>query len=163
LSIWQKIDNNILAMLKEQKAFEEETVKRLTPFYNSMKHPLVKSFIHRIILDTMKHSDMYQTLIDINERVLVGDIDRNVMFKELSTHVKEENEMVNRAITISKSIKDENFKKLIESIIEDERRHHKILEELFKIIKIEGEDWNRYLYNIMKDYPSRTTEKILKT
>ena len=58
-------------MLKKQKAFEEETVKRLTPFYNSMKHPLVKSFIHRIILDTMKHSDMYQTLIDINERVLI--------------------------------------------------------------------------------------------
>ena len=81
-------------MLKEQKVFEEETAKMLTPFYNSMKHPLIKSFIHRIILDTMKHSDMYQTLIDINERVLVGDLDRNLMFKELSTHVREENEML---------------------------------------------------------------------
>lgn len=55
-------------MLKEQKAFEDETVKRLTPMYNSAENPLVRLFIHRIILDTMKHSDTYQTLIDLNTR-----------------------------------------------------------------------------------------------
>lgn len=47
--------------------------------------------------------------------------------------------MLNRVIEISKSIKDENFKKFIERIIEDERRHHQILEELFEIVQKEGE------------------------
>lgn len=153
LSIWKKVDDETLEMLKEQKAFEDETAKRLTPFYNSLKNPLVKSLIHRIILDTTKHSDMYQTLLDINDRVLVGDINKNRMTEELSTHIQEETKMLNKAVEISKSVKDENYMKLIERIIEDERLHHKILKELFEIIKKEGEDWNRYFLEIMKDFP----------
>jgi len=153
LSMWEKVGDDTLGQLREQKRLEDETAKRLTPFYKSIKNPLVRSFIHRIILDTKKHSDMYQTLIDLNERALVGEIDRKRMTEELTTHIREESDMLNRAIDIGKSVKDENFKKMLERIVEDERRHHQILEELFGIIRKEGEDWNRYFYGIMKDYP----------
>lgn len=73
---WDKVDEKTLEMLKEQKAFEDETVKRLTPLQKSLKNPLVRLFIHRIVLDTMRHSDTYQTLIDLNRRAVVGEIDR---------------------------------------------------------------------------------------
>jgi bacterioferritin (cytochrome b1) len=135
-------------MLKKQKAFEDETVKRLTPLYNAVKNPLVRLFIHKIILDTMEHSDLYKTLIELNKHAVVGDIDRKIMTEELTNHVKEENKMLNEAIEISMSIQDENTKKILESIVEDERRHHQILQELLKIIEKEGEDWNRYLYEM---------------
>jgi rubrerythrin len=148
LNVWKKMDDKSLEMLKEQKAFEDETVKRLAPLYSSVKNPFVRLFIHRIILDTMKHSDTYQTLIDLNERVVIGDIDRKTMTEELTTHINEENRMLKQAEKIGEAIEDKNFKQILEQIVEDERQHHKILQQLVEILKKEGQDWNRYLYDM---------------
>ena len=145
---WEKVDDKTLDMLKGQKAFEDETVKRLTPMYNSTKNPLVRFLVHRIILDTMKHSDTYQTLIDLNTRALVGEIERKTIAEELTTHIKEENRMLKQAEKISESIEDKKFKQIMEQIVEDEKQHHKILQKLFEILKKEAEDWNRYLYDM---------------
>jgi len=148
LNVWKKVDEKSLEMLKEQKAFEDETAKRLIPLYNSVKNPFVRLFIHRIVLDTMKHSDTYQTLIDLNKRVVIGDVDRKTMSEELTTHIKEENRMLKQAEKISGTIEDKNFRQILEQIVEDERQHHKILQQLFEILKKEGHDWNRYLYDM---------------
>jgi ribosomal protein L20 len=148
LNVWKKVDDKSLEMLKEQKAFEDETAKRLIPLYNSVKNPFVRLFIHRIVLDTMKHSDTYQTLIDLNKRVVIGDVDRKTMAEELTTHIKEENRMLKQAEKISGTIEDKNFRQILEQIVEDERQHHKILQQLFEILKKEGLDWNRYLYDM---------------
>ena len=101
---WQKVDDEHLEMLKKQKAFEDETVRKLTPLYNSLKSPLTRLFIHRIILYTMEHSDLYETLSALNTRAVVGDIDRKIMTEELTNHVKEENKMLNKAIEINKAV-----------------------------------------------------------
>ncbi len=148
MNVWKKVDDKSLEMLKEQKAFEDETAKRLIPLYNSVKNPFVRLFIHRIVLDTMKHSDTYQTLIDLNKRVVIGDVDRKTMAEELTTHIKEENRMLKQAEKISGTIEDKNFKQILEQIVEDERQHHKILQQLFEILKKEAKDWNRYLYDM---------------
>lgn len=145
---WEKVDDKILDMLKEQKAFEDETVERLTPMYNSTRNPLVRFLVHRIILDTMKHSDTYQTLIDLNKRALIGEIERKTMTEELTTHIKEENKMLKQAKKISGSMEDKNFKQILEQIVEDERQHHGILQKLFEMLEKEAEDWNRYLYDM---------------
>jgi len=145
---WEKIDDKTLDMLKEQKAFEDETVKRLSPMYNSTRNPLVRFLVHRIILDTMKHSDTYQTLIDLNKRALIGEIERKTMAKELTTHIKEENKMLKQAEKISGFIEDKNLKQILDQIVEDERQHHGILQKLFEMLEKEAEDWNRYLYDM---------------
>jgi hypothetical protein len=116
--------------------------------YNSLKNPLIRLFIHRIVLDTMRHSDTYQTLIELNKRAVVGDIDRKRMKEELTTHIKEENRMLKQAEKLSGSIEDRNFKQILEQIVEDERQHHKTLQRLSEILKKEGEDWNSYLYDM---------------
>jgi len=146
--MWEKVDDETLEILKQQKAFEDETAKKLGPLYTSATNPFVRIFIHRIILDTMKHSDIYQTLIELNQRVALGEIDRKKMSEELTTHIKNESIMLDKAKEISKAVKDENFRKILEHIIEDETQHHRILQNLFEIIRKEGEDWNRYLYDM---------------
>lgn len=145
---WEKLDDKTIDMIKEQKAFEDETVKRLTPMYNSSKNPLVKFLVHRIILDTMRHSDTYQTLIDLNTRALIGEIEMKAMTEELTTHINEENKMLKQATKIRGSIEDKNFKQILEQIVEDERQHHGILRKLFEMLETEAEDWNRYLYDM---------------
>ena len=149
MGIWEKVDENTLELLKQQKAFEDETAEKLNALYDSTSNPFVKLFIHRIILDTMRHSDIYQTLIDLNRRVLIGEIDRSLMTGELTSHIKDESKMLDRAEEIGRSIKDASFKKILERVIEDEKQHHRILKELFEILKREGEDWNRYFYDMM--------------
>ena len=145
---WEKVDEKTLRKLEEQKAFEDETVQKLTPLYNSLTNPLVKLFIHRIILDTMGHSDTYQALVDINRRAVIGETDRKKMKEEIAFHITNESEMLDQAVEISKSVEDENFRKILKRIVEDEKRHHQILQELFEIIRKEGEDWNRYMYDM---------------
>ena len=71
------------------------------------------------------------------------------MTGELTSHIKDESKMLDRAEEIGRSIKDASFKKILERVIEDEKQHHRILKELFDILKREGEDWNRYFYDMM--------------
>lgn len=148
MGLWEKVDDETMELLKQQKTLEDEMAKKLSPLYKSTTNPFVRLFIHRIILDTMKHSDIYQTLIELNRRVALGEIDRKEMTEELTTHIRNESKMLEKAKEISKAMKDENFKKILEHVIEDEKQHHAILQELFEIIKREGEDWNRYLYEM---------------
>jgi len=145
---WEKVDDTTLELLKEQKAFEDETVRRLTPLHDSLVSPLVRLFVHRIILDTMQHSDAYQTIIDLNTRVVIGDVDRKTMTEKLATHIKEEEKMLKQAEKISKSIEDRNVQQIMEQIIKDERQHHKTLQRLFEILREEGKNWNSYLYDM---------------
>ncbi|UCB60152.1 MAG: ferritin-like domain-containing protein [Candidatus Bathyarchaeota archaeon] len=145
---WEKFGEETLKKLEKQKAFEDATVEKLNPLYKSITNPIIKLFIHRIILDTMKHSDTYQTLINMHRRVVVGEIDRNKMTQELTYHTQNESAMLDQAVEISKSVKDESSRKVLERIVEDEKRHHKILQELFEIISKEGEEWNKYLYDM---------------
>ncbi|UCE44292.1 MAG: hypothetical protein JSV57_02050, partial [Candidatus Bathyarchaeota archaeon] len=76
------------------------------------------------------------------------DVDRKKMAEELTTHIKEENRMLKQAERLSGSIRDRNFKQILEQIVEDERQHHKTLQRLFEILKKEGEEWTRYLYDM---------------
>lgn len=144
----------IIEELKEQKVLEDEMAKRLTTFYNSTKNPLVKLFIHWIILDTIKHSEIYQTLIALDSGVIVGDIEKDRMKMELTAHISEELEMLKRSEEIGEQIEDSNTKKLFNIVIEDERRHHQILVDLLSIIEkvdeMSREDWYRQLYNVIK-------------
>ena len=146
--MWEKVDDETLEILKRQKAFEDETVRKLSPLYNSATNSFVRLFIHRIILDTLKHSDIYQTLIELNQRVALGEIDRKKMTEKLTDHIRDESKMLEKAKEISKTVKDENFRKILEHIIKDEIQHHRVLQELYEIVKKEGADWNRYLYEM---------------
>lgn len=145
---WEKVDDETLEALKRQKAFEDETSQSLRQIYDSTKNTFVRLFIHRIILDTMKHSDTYQTLINLNRRAVVGEIDKAKMTEKLTTHIENEGKMLDKALKISKSVEDEGYKRILQHIVEDEKQHHRILQELIGIIKKEGEDWNRYMYDM---------------
>ncbi len=148
MAVWKKVDDQTLELLKKQKAFEDETAESLTSLYNSTSSPILKLFIHRIILDTMKHSDTYQAMINLNERALVGTESQETISMELATHIKEESKMLDQAKEISKLIDDKNFKLILERIIEDETNHHQILKELLEIIKKEAKNWDRYFYEL---------------
>jgi hypothetical protein len=150
---WEVLDENALSKIKKQKDFEDETSKKLTPLYESAKNPIIKLYIHSIILDTMRHSDTYQMLIDLNDRAQIGEESAKLGEQELKNHITEEAKMLSQTEQISKSVKDKRIKQIILGILEDEQKHHRVLSELMKILKKESKDWDAYLYDLMTGFP----------
>jgi hypothetical protein len=120
---WKILDEDALSKIKKQKEFEDQTAKKLTPMYESAKNPVIKLFIHSIILDTMRHSDTYQMLIDLNSSALTGDESKAIGQKELANHIEEEAQMLKQAKDISEILADKKIKQLILNILEDEKKH----------------------------------------
>jgi hypothetical protein len=151
-----KIKQEIISRFKEQKTLEDEMANQLMAFYNSTTNPLVKLFVHWIVLDTRKHSEIYQTLITLNSGsgVIIGDMEKDRMTKELTTHVSKEAEMLKRSEEIGDQIEDENTKALYEIIINDEKRHHQLLVDLLwlieKIDEIGRDEWHKKLNSMMR-------------
>jgi hypothetical protein len=150
---WNPLDQNTINKIKQQKEFEDQTVQKLTPLYESAKNPLIKLFLHSIILDTMRHSDTYQMLIDLNESALVGKESEAIGERELTVHIKEEAKMLKQAQDISKLVEDKPIKQLILNVLEDEKKHHKVLSDLLKILKKEAKEWDAYLYDLIEGFP----------
>jgi rubrerythrin len=150
---WEILDENTLNKIKIQKDFEDLTAKKLTPLYESAQNPVIKLFFHSIILDTMRHSETYQMLIDLNSSALMGKESKDIGEKELAIHIKEEAKMLKQAKEISEVVKDKKIKQLILSILEDEKKHHRVLTELLEILKKESTEWDAYLYDLITGFP----------
>jgi rubrerythrin len=108
--------------------------------YESAKNPIIKLFIHNIILDTMRHSDTYQMLIDLNSSAAMGKESQEVGEKELASHIKEEAIMLKQAKDISEVVRDKKIKQLILNILEDERHHRS--NRFTGILKKEAVGWD---------------------
>ena len=109
---WEILDEDAFNKIKKQKDFEDQTVKKLTPIYESAQNPVIKLFIHNIILDTMRHSDTYQMLIDLNSTAVMGKESQEIGEKELASHIKEEAKMLKQAKDISDVVKDKKINNL---------------------------------------------------
>ncbi|MCW4009803.1 MAG: hypothetical protein NWF05_04185 [Candidatus Bathyarchaeota archaeon] len=150
---WEIINEDTLSKIKQQKEFEDQTAKKLTPLYESAKNPLIKLFLHCIILDTMKHSETYQMIIDLNSNALMGKESKGVGKQELASHVTEEASMLKQAEEISEVVKDKKVKQLLINIVEDEKRHHKALKEMLEMLEKESAEWDAYLYDLITGFP----------
>jgi rubrerythrin len=150
---WEIVDKNVLDKIKQQKEFEDQTAKKLTPLYESAQNPLIKLFLHCIILDTMKHSETYQMIVDLNDTAVMGKESKGLGKEELSSHIKEEAKMLKQAQEISEVIKDKKIKQLVLNILDDEKKHHKALKSMFELLEKESAEWDAYLYDLIEGFP----------
>jgi len=145
------MDEELIRMLKEQRSFEQNTADSLSASVNRTKNSIVRLFLNRLVLDSLKHADLLQALIDLNTGAIVADIDKYRMKKELNNHILSEKEMLSRAQKIAGKVEDERTRGLLSQIVEDEQRHHKILNELLRTIEtienIRDEDWWELYYD----------------
>jgi len=131
-------------LLRDQMALEKRTAEVLSSTAQKAKNSVVKLFIDRLVLDSMKHADMLQALIDLNAGTLVTVVDKEDMKTSLEKHVEEEEEMLKRLEKILERVEDPKAKSLLKQIAEDERRHHRILDEVTRIVGWRGatdEQW----------------------
>lgn len=131
-------------LLTDQMALEKNTAEALSSTVQRTKNSIVKLFLDRLVLDSLKHADMLQALIDLNAGTLVTVVDREDMKTSLEKHVEQEKNMLDRLEGILERVEDPKAKSLLRQIAQDERRHHKILEEVTRIVGWRGatdEQW----------------------
>ena len=131
-------------LLREQMVLEKKTAEALGSTAQKTKNSIVKLFLDRLVLDSLKHADMLQALIDLNSGTLVTMVDKEEMKESLETHVLQEKEMLERLENILEKVEDPKAKSLLKQIAEDEKRHHRILDEVTKILGWRGatdEQW----------------------
>jgi rubrerythrin len=150
---WEKFDEDTLNKIKKQQEFEEMTAKKLTVLSEAAQNQLIKALLHSIVLDTTKHAEAYRMLLDLNERVVMGKESKGLGKAEIASHLREEAIMLKQAKEISKSVKDENIRQVVENIIEDEKKHHRVLQQLLDMFEKESKEWDAYLYDLITGFP----------
>lgn len=122
-------------------AHASELTKMGTEKEEQFKSAGVKLALYQVRMDPAKHSQIYQTLIymikeGIPEYLWDYRIDRYVgqaaSERVLEEHVEIEKEMIERTEQALKRTKDPGMKMMLEHVVEDERRHHKMLIDVIK-------------------------------
>jgi rubrerythrin len=142
------MSKELIEMMRNQITLELKTAEILTPTVKATNNSIVKLLLHRLVLDSMKHADMLQSVVDLTEGKIASIAERDTMKRVLVEHVKNEKDMLNRIKKIAVKVEDAKVKALINQIVKDERMHHKILAQLLKIVEwrsIEDEQWWNFI------------------
>ncbi|MEM2902582.1 MAG: ferritin family protein [Candidatus Bathyarchaeia archaeon] len=142
-------DPAFIRMLEGQRMMEEKTAEALNKLLKNVENKVVRLMIHGLILDSIKHADILQAVVDILKGRVFSEVEKFELDRGLETHIKNEEEMVEGFKEIANKVEDERVKGIISQIIREEERHHQELRELFSLFKSLGdlseEDWWEYL------------------
>jgi rubrerythrin len=125
-------DNKILTLLKRWKELEAATIKSCGAINKKTANPLVKTLITAIANDSAKHKNILQLIIDGMTKkafVLTPD-DVSHISGLLDKHIDLENEAIDIAEQAIKISKDPVTKQLLRLILEDEKQHANLTEQI---------------------------------
>jgi len=137
----------IVSFLNRMIEIEERIVESINDSLKTIENYAVESALKGISLDSMKHAEMYRSaLVLMTKKRLPLNQDQFDDQRELvSRHIKIEEEMMEKLDEVMPMVDDDRVSFLLEAIMSDERRHHRVLKELHKILvrgeSIIEEDW----------------------
>jgi RNase adaptor protein for sRNA GlmZ degradation len=143
------MNDNVIALLQDQKSFEEAIVNKLTSLMGKISNSVIKLMIQVMILDSMKHATILQAIMDLNRGIMLSNTDKQMLKDKLEDHISEEGEMLQKIHALSETIKDTNIQTILQQISLEEERHHTGLKQLFSLLdKVEiitEDEWWDYM------------------
>jgi rubrerythrin len=130
----------LLDFVERAIKIEKQAVELYEDTAKTIDNAAVKLIIEELGMDSNKHAKMYQTI----ERVLKKQpysfkdfheekwTDKLVAKRDLSKHIKIEERMIELLEEHLKIVKQPTIKAILEHVLEDEQRHHKILMQVIK-------------------------------
>lgn len=112
-----------------------------------IENPAVKGVLNGISLDSLKHAQMYSSAItlltSVPQALTEGNLDKQ---KELvKKHIQLEALVIQKLREIIPSVQNEKVKLLLNAILDDEKRHHALLQKVLEILvkgeTITDQDW----------------------
>lgn len=128
----------LVQLIKKQIQVEKINVKQVGETERKVGNAAAKLLLHVIGLDSQKHADILNGIVKVLaeippsktlwEHKLESYVDPLVVKRELENHMKREAEMITHIENEMRQTKDEGLKQLLQHILEDEKKHHEILE-----------------------------------
>lgn len=138
-------EKDLVNMVQAQIRLEKDTARKVKKLEKATANLAAKLFLAEMRFDTEKHAKILQTMLDLMkqrepemasrtlwETKIHSYVDTVVAKKMLEDHVEVETNMLRHVEEEMKSTSDEALKMLFEHIIDDEKKHHKIMETILK-------------------------------
>ena len=144
--------DQLVEFMKRQIANENKIVTSVNAGLKSIGNAPVKAVLKGISLDSIKHAELYASAITLlsttSQAMNQGNLDEQRELVE--KHIKIESELIEKIEEILPSIQNKKVAFLLNSILNDERRHHELLKQVLEVI-VRGEtltedDWWKMLW-----------------
>jgi rubrerythrin len=140
-------NTKLVNFLKKQIEIENQIVDSLESSLVKMGNPAVKGVLKGISLDSVKHAQMYASAVSLLTSVPPAlsqqHLDRQKDLVEKHIHLEEE--LIEKISRTTPNIENKKVQLLLNAILLDEKRHHKLLKEVLEILvrgeTITDEDW----------------------
>jgi acyl-CoA synthetase (AMP-forming)/AMP-acid ligase II len=139
--------DELVTFLKEQIKIENKIMESLNSALREIGNPTVKGVLKGISLDSVKHAEMYaaavKLLTSVSQALTQEHLDKQR--KLVKEHIRIEAGLIERISEVIPSVENEKVGVLLNAILLDEKRHHKLLKEVLEILvrgeTITEEDW----------------------
>ena len=133
-------------ILRDQIVIEGELITLYEKSVQEIPNVLIQQMLRMIRHDSQKHVMMLGVIVDFLDGKEVFMQDRKGLADSLKRHLELEMESIKKGETLLKHgwLRDrKGYKTIIESWVEDEKRHHKFLKELSDkpFTPISSDDW----------------------
>ena len=139
--------DELVNLFKNQIKIEQTIVDSVKEGLAEIENSAVKGVLNGISLDSLKHAQMYSSAItlltSVPQALTEGNLDNQ---KELvKKHIQLEVLVIQKLREIIPSVQNEKIKLLLNAILDDEKRHHALLQKVLEIL-VKGEtitdnDW----------------------
>lgn len=132
--------DELVNLFKNQIKIEQTIVNSVKEGLVEIENPTVKGVLAGISLDSLKHAEMYSSAINLLTSVPQALTEKNLdKQKELvKKHIQLEALVIQKLHEIIPSVQNEKIKLLLNAILEDEKRHHTLLQRILEIL-VKGE------------------------
>jgi rubrerythrin len=137
----------LLSFLEKQIKVENEIVDSLNRGLVDVENPAVKGTLKGISLDSLKHAQMYASAINLLTKAPKALTQKQLDSQKalVEKHIQIEAVLIERISEQVPNIRDEKVKLLLNAILEDEKRHHSLLQRVLEILvrgeAITEEEW----------------------
>ena len=150
----------LLEFIRKQAEVEEEIVESLNKSLDRIDNPAVRNVLKGISYDSLKHADMYRSIDKLLTEPLPPLSHESLLEQRdlVEKHIDYEEKLIEEIERVLPEIDDEKVKLVLKAILEDEKRHHELLEKVLEvIIRAESIDPQELWNLIWRDVPFHGT------
>ena len=141
------MSDDLINFFESQIELENKIVQSVSDALDNIDNLAVKTALRGISLDSSKHAEMYRSAIALltSSSAALSEEQLDLQRKVVERHIKMEEAVIEQLEAKLPGVENEKLELLLQAILLDERRHHKLLKTLLEIL-VKGEtvtegDW----------------------
>ncbi len=124
------------AFLREQITLEEKIIRIAKASVKNTKNELVRHLIQAIAIDSNKHALLINAILARLESKtpFIDEKKRDQLGNNIKEHISLEAHAIKTYQELIPKTEDPGSKQVLEYILDDEKRHHKLLKRLYELV-----------------------------